>query len=71
MLTDTPWTKRSEVIIAWGCWYYGKFMKRVVLYPLWCLWHKIERLELSLYRHTIRIRRRWDTYMFKKERGGL
>ncbi len=62
---------KQEEILAWACWCYGKAMKRVILYPLWCLGHDIRRLEVSLYLHTKRIRQHWDSYMFKKERGGL
>ena len=60
-----------EEIAAWACWYYGKMMKHTILRWLYELGRDILDLEMLLYRHTRRVRRHWDTYMFKKERGGL
>jgi len=59
------------MILAWGCWAYGKFMKWCVIYPLWLARHKIHRLEVKLYQHARSVRSYWDEWMFAKERQGL
>jgi len=59
------------MITAWLCWIYGKFMKWLVIYPMWVTWHKIRRMELKIYWQTHRIRKHWDDYMFRKEADGL
>ncbi len=59
------------MIIAWGCYYYGKVFKWFILYPLWILRHKIYRVETLIYNHAIGVRRRWDTYMFNQEARDL
>jgi len=62
---------KQEEIRIWLCWCYGKVMKWLVIYPLWRFWHYVRRIELKIYWHTRRVRRHWDSYMFKKELGGL
>ena len=62
---------QGKEVIAWACWCYGKIMKHLILKPLYNYGCSILDLEMSIYRHTVKIRRHWDKYMYSKEAEGL
>jgi hypothetical protein len=49
----------------------GKFVKHFILYPLDELRGDILRFERFILKYSLRLRRKWDKEMYKREHGGL
>ena len=58
-------------LFVWCCYYYGKFLKWVILYPIYNFRIEIQRIEQRIYRHGVKVRHYWDRYMFKQEARDL